>query len=78
MSTLEVIHACPSQMRALLTTLGMVDSNPSIVIIFETHEVQPHFPYHVDFLVHVECMNNMIKRIVIDDSDAAYVMSLAY
>ena len=65
-------------MKALLTSLGMVDSNPSTVIIFETHEVQPHFPYHVGFLVHVECVNNMIKCIVINDSDAAYVMSLAY
>ena len=56
----------------------MVDLHPSIVIIFETHEVQPLFPYHVAFIVHVECMNNTIKRTIIDEGIAASLISLAY
>ena len=77
MSTLEVLQTCPSQRRALFIALEMVDSNPSTIVIFDTHEVQDLFPYHVDFLVHVECMNNTIKRIVVDKGVTAFVMSLA-
>ena len=50
----------------------MVDSHPSIVIRFETHEVHPCFPYHV------EGMNNTIKCTVIDEGVTTFVMSLAY
>ena len=35
------------------------------------------FPYHVDFLFHVECVNNMIKHTVVDEGVATSVMSLA-
>ena len=54
----------------------MVDSHPSTMIRFETHEVQPHLHYHVAFLVHVECLNNMIKCTVVDEGTAASVISL--
>ena len=64
-------------MKALLSALGIVDSNPSTVVRFETLEVQPHLPYHVAFLVDVECLNDMIKCTVIDEGAATSVMSLA-
>ena len=77
MFALEFLQTFPSQRKYLLYSLGVVDSHPSIVIKFETHEVQPHFCYHVSLLVHMECMNNTIKHIVIDEGDAGYVISLA-
>ena len=55
----------------------MVDSHPSTVIKFETHEFHPRFPYHVDFLVHVDCMENTIKCTVIDEGVAASMIPLA-
>ena len=61
----------------MLHALGVVDSNPSTVIKFKTHEVQPLFPYYVPLLVHVDCMNNTIKCTVIDEGGPASVMSLA-
>ena len=60
-----------------MVALRMVDSHPFTVIKFETHEFQPHLPYHVALLVHVECMNNTIKCMVIDEGITAYVMSLS-
>ena len=48
------------------------------MIKFETHEVEPRFPYHVAFLVHVECMNNTIKHTVVDKGSTTSVMSLTY
>ena len=60
----------------MLTAIGIVDSHPSALIKFEIHEVQPHLPYHVAFLVNVECMNNTIKHPVVDEGVAASVMCL--
>ena len=46
------------------------------MIKFKTHGVQPCLPYCVSLLVHVECLNNTIKRIVIDEGVVASVMYL--
>ena len=77
MSALEVLQTCPPQRKALLSTLGVSDDNSSTMIKFETMGVQPRFPYYVSLLIHVECLNNTIKRIVIDEGAAASVMSLS-
>ena len=74
MSVLEVIQSCPSQRRDLLSTLGVNDDHSSFVIKFETTGLQPHFPYYVSLLIHVECLNMTIKRTVIDEGAATYVM----
>ena len=59
-----------------MSSLGLVDLNASTMVRFETHEAQPHLPYHVDFQVHVECLNNTIKCIFVDEGTATPVMSL--
>ena len=56
----------------------MDDSNGTIVVRFEIHEDQPRFPYHVDFQVHVEYVNNTIKHTVIDEGSSTSIMSLSY
>ena len=61
----------------MLSSLIVVDGNPSTTIKFKTHGFQPRLPYYVSLLVHVECMNNTIKRTVIDEGAATFVMSLA-
>ena len=38
--------------------------------------MQPHFPYYVSLLIHVECLNMIVKRIVIGEGADASVMSL--
>ena len=39
--------------------------------------VQPHLPYYVSLLIHVECLNNTVKHTVIDEGVASFVMSLS-
>ena len=58
------------------TLMAGDDSSPS-TIKFETHGIQLRFPYYVSLLIHVECLNVTIKRTVIDEGDAASVMSLS-
>ena len=41
MSALEVLMSCPSQRKALLSTLGVNDDNSSSMIKFETAGLQP-------------------------------------
>ena len=59
----------------MLSTLGVSDDSSSSIIKFETMGVQPRFPYYMSLLIHVECLNNIIKHTVIDEGDAASVMS---
>ena len=61
----------------MLATLGVIDSNVSSVIWLNTHDVQPRLPYHVDFQVHVECLNNIIKRTIVDEGVATSMMSIS-
>ena len=77
MSTLEVIHSCPSQRKSLLPALGVSDDNSSTMIKFETMGVKTHFPYYVSLLIHVECLNMNIKCTVVDEGVAASVMSFS-
>ena len=76
MSALEVLQSFPSQRKALISTLGVNGDDSSSVIKFETIGHQPRFPYYVSLLGHVECLNMIIKRTVIDEGVAASVMLL--
>ena len=77
MYVLEVLQTCPPQRKALLFSLGVSDDSSSSIIKFETQGVQPHFPYYVSLLIHVECLNNTIMHTVIHEGVVASVMSLS-
>ena len=47
------------------------------MIEFETAGLQPHLPYYVSLLIHVECHNMTVKRTMIDEGVVASVMSLS-
>jgi hypothetical protein len=49
MSSLEVLHSFPSQRKALLSALGVVEPANSGTIVFDPTDHKPHFPYHVTF-----------------------------
>ena len=61
----------------MLSAFGVNDDNSSSVIKFETVGLQTCLPYYVSLLIHVECLNMTIKRIVIDEGVVDSVMSLA-
>ena len=77
MPTLEVLKSCPSQRKALLSSLCVNDDDSSSVIKFETVGLQPHLPYYASLLIHVECLNMTIKHTVIEEGIATSVMSLS-
>ena len=77
MSALEVLQSCPSQRKALLSTLGVNDDNCSFVIKFETVGLQRRLPYYVSLLIQIECLNITVKRTVTDEGVDASVMYLS-
>jgi hypothetical protein len=81
MSSLEVLQSFPSQRKALLSSLGVVEPANSGSIIFYPSNVKPHFPYHVTFqIVVVYAMKSLtqnIFRTVVDEGASTCIMSLA-
>ena len=77
MSALEVLQSCPPQRKSFLSALGINYDNSSSTIKFETMGLQPHFPYYVSLLIHVECLNMTVKRNIVDEGATAFVMYLS-
>ena len=65
------------QMKALLSDLGVNDDNSSSIIKFETMGIYPCLPYYMSLFIHVECLNMIVKRTVIDEGVVASMMSLS-
>ena len=61
----------------MLSALGVNGDDSSSVIKFETAGHQPRLPYYVSLLVHVECLNMIVKRTVIDEGAATSMMSFS-
>ena len=51
MSSLEVLKTCPTQLRALLATLGAVDPSDSKLITFDIENKEPRMPSTIDFQI---------------------------
>jgi hypothetical protein len=76
MSALEVLQTCPSHRNSLLSILGALDHCVSMIIKFNVTNINPCFPYHVSFQIHMDYPKYTIKHIVIDEGVATCVMSL--
>jgi hypothetical protein len=81
MSALEVLQSCPSQRKALLATLGSVETCNPGTIMLDTTDLKPRLPYHVAFQIVVayttKNFNRNIFRTVVDEGASTCVMSLA-
>ena len=74
MLALEALHNFPLKRNPLLVSVGARNLSSSSTIKFDTANVQPLFPHHVYFHVHVECLNKTIKHMVIDECTSTLVM----
>ena len=53
MSTLEVLQSCPSQHKALLSTIGGVDPADSSLITFDLENFAPCLPHQLALIIQV-------------------------
>jgi hypothetical protein len=81
MSTLEVLQSFPSQRKALLSALGVVETTNLGMIFFYPTDHKPHIPHHVAFQIVVvyatKSLTQNIFRMVVDEGASTSVMSLA-
>jgi hypothetical protein len=81
MYALEVLQSCPSQRKALLTTLGSTKTCNPGTIMLDTTDLKPRLPYHVAFQIVVayptKIFTRNIFRTVVDEGALTCVMSLA-
>jgi hypothetical protein len=81
MSALEVLQSCPSQRKALLTSLGSTETCNLGTIMLDTINLKPHLPYHVAFQIVVAYPTKTftwnIFHTVVDEGTLTCVMSLA-
>jgi hypothetical protein len=82
MSALEVLQSFPSQRKALLSALGVVETTNSGMIVFYPTDHKPRLPHHVTFqIVVVYAMKSLTHgtffHMVVDEGASTCVMSLA-
>ena len=65
-------------MRVFLVSLGVASPNGSTMVIFQTHDIHPLFPYHVAVEFHVECLKNTIKHTFVHEGFATFMMYLDF
>jgi len=81
MFVLEVLHSFPLQRKALLSTLGLVETCNSRAIVLDPTNLKPRLPYHVFFqIVVAHTMKyfppNIFHTMVVEGTSPC-VMSLA-
>jgi hypothetical protein len=81
MFALEVLQSCPSQRKALLTSLGSTETCNTGTIMLDTTNLKPRLPYHVAFHIVVDYPTKTftwnIFCTVVDEGASTCVMSLA-
>jgi hypothetical protein len=81
LSSLEVLQSFPSQRKALLATLGSVETCNLGTIMLDTTDLKPHLTYHIAFQIVVayptKTLTRNIFRTVVDEGASTCVMSLA-
>ena len=75
MSALEVLTTCPTQQKALLAALGVVDPSDSKLITFDTENGEPHMPSTIAFLILVSIQNLVVLECIVDEGESTCVMS---
>jgi hypothetical protein len=81
MSALEVLQSFPSQRKALLTTLGSIETCNLGTIMLDTTDLKPRLPYPVAFQIVVAYPTKIftwnIFCTVVDEGASTCIMSLA-
>jgi hypothetical protein len=80
MYSLEVLQSCPSQRKALLSTLGSVEICNLGTIILDMTNLKPCLPYHIAFHIVVAFTMKYFTRnifcTVVDEGASTCVMPL--
>ena len=76
MLPLEVLQFFPTQQKALLSSIGMIDPNDTGLITFDLEQLTSKLPSHVTFQIKVLSHEVHIFQTVIDEGASTCVMCL--
>ena len=77
MSTLQVLHHCPSQRRTLLSALGVVDPANSNCIMFNLDYFKTRLSHNLAFQIHTSVNRKRVHRTIIDEGASTCVISFS-
>lgn len=77
MSALEVLQTCPAQRKSLLSAIGGIDPQDSMIAIFDMEKSKPRLSHQLAFQVQVVSKGRPIHHTVIDKGALICVMSQA-
>jgi hypothetical protein len=75
MSALEVLQSCPSQRKALLQAIGVVDSADASLLSFDPEHSEPRLPHSIALQISVGCLGKQVHRTVLDEGAVTCIMS---
>jgi hypothetical protein len=75
MSALEVLQSFPSQRKALLQAIGVVDSADTSLLSFDLENSEPRLPHSIVLQISMGCLGKQVHRIVLDEGVATCIMS---
>ena len=75
MSALEVLHCCPSQRKALLQAIGVVDFADVSLLSFDPEHSEPRLPHSIALQISMGCLGKQVHRTVLDEGAATCIMS---
>lgn len=75
MLVLEVLHNFPSQRKALLSQLGVVDPTNTHLITFDLDNMDPRLPSLVSFHIPFKIRNTTVHWCIIDKGASTCIMS---
>ena len=67
MSTLEVLHNCPTQRKNLLTALGALDLDNTNLIHFNVKNYKSRLPHKLDFQIIMKLVEKNFFRTILDE-----------
>lgn len=75
MSALEVLQTCPSQRKALISTLGAIDPSDSHLMVFNLNKATPRLPSVIAFQIPVSVQNINIHHCNVNEWASTCIMS---
>lgn len=74
MSALEVLQTCAAQRKALLSAIGGIDPQDSMLAIFDMEKCKPPLSHQLAFQVQIFSKGKGIHRTVIDEGASTCIM----
>jgi hypothetical protein len=75
MSALEVLQSCPTQRKALLNAIRVVDSADASLLYFDPENNEPRLPHTIALHISIGCLGKNVHQTVLNEGAVTCIMS---